>query len=36
MFRKKAIDDVSLDAKSNHKLASFGNIASIFKGNSES
>lgn len=36
MFRKKAVNDVSLDAKSEHKLASFGNITSIFKGNSNS
>jgi hypothetical protein len=36
VFRKKAVNDVSLDAKSEHKLASFGNITSIFKGNSNS
>ena len=36
MFRKKAVNDVSLDTKSEHKLASFGNITSIFKGNSNS
>jgi nitrite reductase/ring-hydroxylating ferredoxin subunit len=36
VFRKKAVNDVSLDAKSEHKLASFGNITSIFKGNSDS
>ena len=35
MFRKKTVhDDVSLESKSEHKLASFGSISSIFKGNS--
>jgi len=36
VFRKKAVNDVSLDAKSEPKLSSFGNISSIFKGNSDS
>ena len=35
MFRKKAVsDDSSIDAKSEHKIANFGSISSIFKGNS--
>lgn len=34
MFKKKTVSDVSLDVKSGHKLANFGSISSIFKGNS--
>ncbi len=36
MFRKKTVNDVSLDTKSEHKLSSFGNISSIFKDDSNS
>jgi hypothetical protein len=35
MFRKKAVhDNESTDSKSEHKIANFGSISSIFKGNS--
>jgi len=34
MFRKKAVSDVSLEGKSEHKLSSFGGISSIFRNNS--
>ena len=35
MFRKKAVhNDASADTKSEHKIANFGSISSIFKGNS--
>jgi len=33
--RKSSSNDVSLDVKSEHKLSSFSNISSIFKGNSD-
>lgn len=37
MFRKKSTrDDISLEVKSEPKLSNFGNISSIFKGNSVS
>jgi len=37
MFRKKSTrDDISLEVKPEPKLSNFGNISSIFKGNSES
>lgn len=35
MFRKKAVSDVSLEGKSEHKLASFSNISSIFRNHSD-
>jgi len=35
MFRKKAVSDVSLERKSEHKSSSFGSISSIFRNNSD-